>query len=172
MTRLGGARAVWAMPDDLHPQHVSKGIVGVVMSNNGFSHLAGPRSDESSRKGAGMSPRTPSAACSKDAIPLLRVLLGELRAIDPNRLDAGLEKKLARLWQDINGRLGDIFGQDGLRFHMFRQPSFASALAHIVGEKRTPDALLVAYRHLIGQLIGDVESAIAVLEKGEAPRKV
>lgn len=172
MTGFGTARAVWAIPYELHPQHVSKGSFGVVMSNNGLSRFAGPRSDESSRKGAGMSPKASSGSRSKDAIPLLRVLLGELRAIDPNRLDSGLEKKLERLWQDINGRLSDIFGHDGLRFHMFRQPSFASALGHIVGEKRTPDALLVAYRHLIGQLIGDVESAIIVLEKGEAPRKV
>lgn len=104
---------------------------------------------------------------------MLRVCLGELRAIDPNRLDAGLEQKLERLWQDINVRLAEIFGRDGLRFHMFRQPSFASALSHIVGERRTPDALVVAYRHLIGQLIGDVESAIVVLEKGGVPtRKV
>jgi hypothetical protein len=172
MTGFGTARAVWAIPYELHPQHVSKGSFGVVMGNNGLSRLAGARSDESSRKGAGLSPQTSSGPHSKDAIPLLRLLLGELRAIDPNRLDAGLEKKLERLWQDINSRLGDIFGHDGLRFHMFRQPSFASALSHIVGEKRTPDALLVAYRHLIGQLIGDVESAIIVLEKGEAPRKV
>ncbi len=118
-----------------------------------------------------MSVSATSVPRPRDAVPMLRVVLGELRAIDPNRLDSGIEKKLERLWQDINGRLGEIFGRDGLRFHMFRQPSFASALGHIVGEKRTPDALLVAYRHLIGQLIGDVESAILVLEKGERAGK-
>lgn len=100
---------------------------------------------------------------------MLRVCLGELRAIDPNRFDSGLEQRLERLWQDINVRLADIFGRDGLRFHMFRQPSFASALAHIVGERRTPETLIVAYRHLVGQLIGDVEAALTVLEKGGVP---
>ena len=118
-----------------------------------------------------MSASSTSPPRPRDAVPTLRVFLGELRAINPNRLDPGIEKKLERLWLDINGRLGEIFGRDGLRFHMFRQPSFASALDYIVGEKRTPDALLVAYRHLIGQLIGDVESAILVLEKGERARK-
>lgn len=102
---------------------------------------------------------------------MLRACLGELRRIDPQRLDAGLELNLERLWTDINVRLESIFGRDGLRFHMFRQPSFASALKHVVGDKRTPDALTAAYRHLIGQLTGDVESAIQVLERGDVPAR-
>ena len=44
MLGSGAARAVWAMPDELHPQQVSKGSFGVVMSNNGLSRFAGPRS--------------------------------------------------------------------------------------------------------------------------------
>ncbi len=155
----------------LHPMGNRKGMSGVVMSSNDASRFAGSRSAGLSRNGTGTGASPTSVPQPREAIPMLRVLLGELRAINPNRLDSGIEKKLERLWQDINARLGDIFGRDGLRFHMFRQPSFASALDHIVGEKRAPDALMVAYRHLIGQLIGDLESAILVLEKSERPRK-
>lgn len=104
-------------------------------------------------------------AQSDESVLFLRALADDLRALEQGHLDAGVEPVLARLWQNLDVRLHDIFDGQGLQLHMFRQPSFGKALANAAGSKSSPEALPKVYRYLIQQLRDDIETAIRTLEK-------
>jgi len=93
----------------------------------------------------------------------LEELLGRLYLIDPAASIRELDAVLDPLWAQANKVLAAVFGNQTLRFHMFRQPSYMSAVKHIVGTLAGDDERS-RYTYMISLFREDIDLAIERLE--------
>lgn len=94
--------------------------------------------------------------------------LGRLYIIDPEADPHEMDGILEPVWQCANAVLAALFGERSLQFHMFRQPSYRGAVAHIVDDLPGTDRR-TKYRHLISLFRDDLETALKRLD-GPLPR--
>jgi hypothetical protein len=94
---------------------------------------------------------------------LLEELLGRLYLVDPAAPIRELDAVLNPLWAQANKALAAVFGGQTLRFHMFRQPSYMSAVKHIVGTLSGDDER-TRYTYMISLFREDIDLAIERLE--------
>jgi hypothetical protein len=93
----------------------------------------------------------------------LEELLGRLYLIDPSVPIKELDAMLNPLWVQANKVLAAVFGNQTLRFHMFRQPSYMGAVRHIVGTLAGDDER-TRYTYLISLFREDIDLALERLE--------
>ena len=89
--------------------------------------------------------------------------LGRLYVLDPNASNRELDGILEPVWRRANAILAALFGDHSLKFHMFRQPSYNSAVSHIVSGLPGTDEK-AKYKHLISLFREDLELALQRLD--------
>lgn len=93
----------------------------------------------------------------------LEACLGRLYILDMDASIPELDAILDPVWQCANEILAALFGDRSLQFHMFRQPSYATAVSHIVKDLPGIDER-TKYRHLISLFRDDLELALKRLD--------
>lgn len=93
----------------------------------------------------------------------LESCLGRLYILDTEVSARELDLILEPVWQSANEILARLFGDRSLQFHMFRQPSYMSAVSHIVKDLPGIDEH-TKYRHLISLFRDDLELALRRLD--------